>query len=320
MIRRRFAVAICTILLGWPVCSPSEVTNPDGSSLDAVPDTQLVYVSDYFSFVGQDNHGHVAFALDNNRGRDGEAYQAEHFLALHDERKGWITMTGNGRFDDIEKELQWIPDSRYFRFHGTPRSGMLIASKSNRITLQVDAIPQRTIHRHNGAVAWMGSAPAVLTWNDRTIPGRVIYEHLMMPGLNRLARTYWDIWKEFQGIYLQADKNDDVYLHSQLSERLTPLIGKREGFAGFSGLTESMEDLQVEVLEQHWAWGFYGWPSAWRITWTGPKGKAVLTLNETTRRTIANWVIGGFSMSVVRGELQYGGKTRQVYGFAELIM
>src|SRR3989441_9773047 len=46
----------------------------------------LIYVSDYFSFVGADQHGRVAFALDNNRGRDGEAFQAEHFVVLHDEQ------------------------------------------------------------------------------------------------------------------------------------------------------------------------------------------------------------------------------------------
>ncbi len=53
--------------------------------------SDLVTVSDYFSFVGADEQGHVAFAIDNNRGRDGNAYQAEHFYAvLHDEHHGWM--------------------------------------------------------------------------------------------------------------------------------------------------------------------------------------------------------------------------------------
>ena len=43
----------------------------------ALPDTSLLYVSDYISFVGEDSQGRVAFALDNNRGRDGESWQAE---------------------------------------------------------------------------------------------------------------------------------------------------------------------------------------------------------------------------------------------------
>jgi hypothetical protein len=57
--------------------------------------SDLVTVSDYFSFVGADEQGHVAFAIDNNRGRDSNAYsnayQAEHFYAvLHDEHHGWM--------------------------------------------------------------------------------------------------------------------------------------------------------------------------------------------------------------------------------------
>lgn len=42
----------------------------------------LVTVSNYFSFVGADEQGHVAFALDNNRGRDGSVYQNEYLAIL----------------------------------------------------------------------------------------------------------------------------------------------------------------------------------------------------------------------------------------------
>ena len=49
----------------------------------------LAYASDYFSFVGADVSGRVAFAVDTNRGRDGTVYQAEHLYAvLYDERSG----------------------------------------------------------------------------------------------------------------------------------------------------------------------------------------------------------------------------------------
>ena len=54
----------------------------------SLPDSSLLYVSDYFSFVGEDADGRVTFALDNNRGRDGESWQAEHFVVLHDEGEG----------------------------------------------------------------------------------------------------------------------------------------------------------------------------------------------------------------------------------------
>src|SRR6266571_354272 len=146
---------------------PLSVAGCSADSTAQEPSTStLIYVSDYFSFVGADQVGRVAFALDNNRRRDGEAFQAEHFVVLHDERKGW-----------------------------------------------------------------MGSASAVLTWQGRTIRGRAIYEYLAMPDFNRLTRTYFSLWEEFQGLYLLVDGKDDVYLHSQLSERLAPLVGNLIGFA-----------------------------------------------------------------------------------------
>ncbi len=56
---------------------------------------RLAYYSDYFSFVGQDEQGWVAFALDTNRGQDGDAYQAEHFIAFFVEGRGWVQLEGS---------------------------------------------------------------------------------------------------------------------------------------------------------------------------------------------------------------------------------
>jgi hypothetical protein len=81
-----------------------------------------------------------------------------------------------------------------------------------------------------------------------------------------------------------------------------------------------MKDMQVEVLGRELAWGFYTWPTSWRITWTGSKGPAVLILTQVSRTSIGNWAIGGFSMAVVTGELEYGGGKLPVYGLVELIM
>jgi hypothetical protein len=295
-------------------------SEPPNAVQEDLPNSTLIYVSDYFSFLGEDGTGHVAFAFDNNRGRDGEAYQAEHFLVLHDERQGWVKLAGNGLFPNTKRELSKIPDSPFFRFHGTPQAGLTITSDVNHLTFQIDPIPERRKHRHNGAATWMGSAPAVLTWNQRTIPGRVIYEYLMLPEFNRLTRTYWGIWKEFQGFYLLADHSNDVYVHSQLSERIAPLVAKLLGFLAIDGKTESMKDLKVEVLAHDVALGFYRWPTAWRITWTGSKGPQALTISLFDRNGIANWIIGGFSMGIIRGELDDAGTTHPVYGLAELIM
>jgi hypothetical protein len=111
-----------------------------------------------------------------------------------------------------------------------------------------------------------------------------------------------------------------VYLHRQHSERLAPLMSVVDGFTVISGVTDSMKDLKVEVFDSGLARGFYRWPTAWRITWTGPQGPATLNLKQVTRTGIWNWAIGRFSMAVVRGELEYGGKTFSVYGLVELIM
>lgn len=308
-----------TVLLPFPsVHSGSSERLAPG--LEELPLSDLIYVSDYFSFIGQDSQGHVAFALDNNRGRDGAAYQAEHFLVLHDERQGWVKLDGNGFFDNTKQELKAIPDSPFFQFQGTPRTGMTVISERNRLTLLIEPIPERTRNRHNSAATWMGSAPATLRWNGRTIAGRVVYEYFMMPEFNRLTRTHWGMWKEFQGLYLMADQADDVYVHSQRSERIAPLVGMLAGFAAFDEQTEPMGDLKVEVLDRELALGFYRWPTSWRITWTGSKGPATLTLTQFERKGFANWIIGGFSMGIIRGELDYAGKKHLIYGLAELIM
>jgi len=108
--------------------------------------SDLVTVSDYFSFVGADEQGHVAFAIDNNRGRDGNAYQAEHFYAvLHDEHHGWMQVSGIGRYENTYHALLIIPDSSFFQFVGQPAAGLTITSPVNQLTLRLDTIPERLV-------------------------------------------------------------------------------------------------------------------------------------------------------------------------------
>jgi len=58
----------------------------------------------------------------------------------------------------------------------------------------------------------------------------------------------------------------------------------------------------------------------WRTTWTGPQGQGILTITQTERTGIADWAIGGFSMAIIRGQLDYAGQKHPIYGLAELIM
>lgn len=315
------AFLCCLVWLGITFASfpvSAQDTSPADYPLDQLPDSTLVYVSDYFSFVGQDSQGSVVFALDNSRGRDGETYQAQHLLVLHDAKTGWARLNGNNAYENVGKELTTIPGSQYFQFQGTPKTGLTIIGESNQLRLTIEPIPSRFNRRHDAAAVWMGSAPAVLTWRGRVIPGRVIYEYLRMPDFNRLTHTYWDLLSEYHGFYLKVG-TDDVYLHRQRSERLVPLMGFLDGFMVFNGVTDAMKDVQVEVRDYELARGFYRWPSAWRITWTGPQGPAVLMLKRVSRTSIWNWAVGGFSMVAVEGELEYGGKKRPVYGLVEVI-
>ena len=313
-------ICLCLGIASVLLTRTAQSDSPTVHSFDDFPGATLIYVSDYFSFIGQDHQGHVGFALDNSRGRDGDAYQAEHLVLLHDDKQGWVELEGSGRYDNSGKELKTIPQSPSFRFAGMPYTGMAIVSESNRLSLKIPPIVRRTRTRHDGASVSMGTAQAVLSWQGRTIPGRVVYESFIMPNFNRLTHTYWDMWNEYQGFYLKVGTDGDLYLHSHKSERLALLMGFRDGFMALNNETGMMKDMNVEVLGRELAWGFYKWPTSWRVTWTGPKGQAVVILKQLSRTSIGNWAIGGFSMAVVTGELEYGGKKMPVYGLAELIM
>jgi hypothetical protein len=310
----RLSSAVAVLLAALPVFAAGSDTPAVRSSTD------LVYASDYLSFIGRDEQGYVAFALDTNRGQDGDSFQAEHLAFLHDERQGWVDLAGNGAYDNLEREVLHLPDSLFFQFDGTPAAGLSVSSPTNRLVLRVDPIPARHRGADETSTVWMGSAAATLTWRERTIPGRVIYEYVFMPNFNRLTRTYVGMWKDFQALYLLAGADGDLYVHSHQSERLAPLIGTLVGFAAFKGQTQALDDLDVMVMDHAFAPGFYRWPIEWSITWRGPDGPGSLSLVVHERKRISNWVVGGFALGIIRGEMTYGGTTQPVYGLAELIM
>ena len=293
------------------------LSTPEATS---IPDSSLLYVSDYVSFVGEDARGHVTFALDNNRGQDGESWQAEHFVVLHDEHEGWVALQGSGSYDNSTHELVSIPPSSFFQVEGMPETGMSITSLPNNLTLAIQPIPSRLAREYNGGRYWMGSAAAELQWRDRRVKGRVIYEYFMMPEFNRLSRTYWGLWKHFQGLYLTVEGLGDLYVHSQESDMMTPLLGTVSGFLAVRDKTEPLQALQVTLLAHRQAWGVYRWPSAWGLNWINKTaaGRAILEIQDF--KTMGNWVIGGFGMGIVHGIVHYDGKEYVAYGLAELIM
>ena len=279
-----------------------------------------MYVSDYVSFIGEDDQGYVALAVDTNRGRDGESYQAEHFIVLHDEQRGWLTVQGNGAYENKEKALLELPDSSSFTFQGTPKSGWTIHSQSNDLTLSIAPIPERLSQTDSGGRFWMGSAPARLKWADRIVKGRVIYEFFMMPDFNRLTRTYWGLWNNFQGLYLSVEGLGDLYVHNQESERLAPLVGTLNGFLAAHEETVQFQILQLTTTDLSQGLGFYKWPMKWVGRWLSEQGSGSVVIELSEFKRMATWIIGGFAMGIVRGQVTYKGKTYEVYGLGELIM
>jgi hypothetical protein len=318
-----FLAVVCLVFS--PACragpqDPSPSHFPSAAIATTIKDETLVYVSDYFSFVGSDTQGRVSFALDNNRGRDGEKYQAEHFLVLHDEHSGWVPLIGNGAYNNAGKVLVDIPDSQHFKFQGAVHNGLTIHGPSNNLVLKIDPVAPRVVRTHGGGSFWLGTASASLAWQGRTLTGRVIYEYFMKPDFNRLTRKYFGYWKDFHGLYLRVGEDRDFYFHSHDASQGAELNGKLLGFLASPDGIDPLQGLQVEVLERKQALGFYRWPNAWRISWTGKDGPMSATLHLHQRNPIANWITGGFAMGIVTGEVTIDKRTYPVYGLGELII
>lgn len=289
-------------------------------SQDELNQLKLSYYSDYFSFVGWDENGAVAFALDNNRGQDGNSWQAEHFVVLFDEQSGWQAPQGNGAYDNLDRKLSAIPDSDYFTFKGTPAIGFEIDSQLNKLNLKTAPIKTIIDNKQGLSKYRLGSAEATLLWNNREIKGRVIHEHLFLPAFNRLTRSYMGVFDDFHGIYAAVDKTGDFYFHSQKSDFLAPLTGYDEGFLVLNGDAIPLTEFSINTDERKQALGFYRWPMRWTGAFHGSNADYQFELNLHQKNNIANWVIGGFSMGIVNGELNTKNRVMKIFGLGELII
>ena len=284
----------------------------------------LSYHSDYFSFIGRDAIGFVAFALDNNRGVDGPDYQAEHFGVLYDQTSGWVKLVGTGDYDNIHGVLAQIPNSPYFNFEGQAETGLIIRSKENLLTLKIDPLITHLNESKGKRIMNWGVAKAVLHWKGRKAPGRVIYERLVHLDWNRLTRTYASTWDNFQGFYLALDRGTpdtwrDLYLRSEGEGKKR----RTKGFATADDWLGPILSTRFEAYEKVLNFGFFRWPQRWVIevkrNGTDDSVPGQLKLRQVSRKNQGNWIIGGFAMTVVEGELLRNGETIPVLGFAELI-
>lgn len=294
------------------------MTRPTAQTL--LDGADLAYVSDYFSFVGADEQGHLAFALYTNRGRDHAAHQAEHLYAvLHDEREGWQPLSGTGRYPNPDGQLLVSPNSPAFTFSGDPDSSTAIVSKPNRLTLAVGPLAERLVRYDQDGLYVIRSGAATLDWRGRTARGRVIHEYLVTRGFNLISRPALTSLAGLQFLYLHADGNDDLYLQLLKAERSLAGIEPLLGFHVTNGRGSELAGLHLHTSSHDFGRGFYRWPTRWTADWQTAEGPATLRLTTRTRTPIRNWLIAAFGMTVTSGELTIATRRTPVYGFAELL-
>jgi hypothetical protein len=160
----------------------------------------------------------------------------------------------------------------------------------------------------------------MLTWKNRRLKGRVIYEYLFLPAFNRLTRRYIDAFDDFHGIYASIGNEGDLYFHTQKREVFSSLIEPRQGFLSLDGKSHQVSSLDVSVPDTAFAWGFYRWPMSLAGKFVAGPDPYKITVHVTDKKTIRNRVIGGFSMGILKGRLISPLGTYALNGLGEFIL
>lgn len=301
---------------------------PTGFGALANDETPLRYHSDYISFVGRDAKGAVYFALDTNRGRAGDTFQAEHFVVGYADGEGFLNLKKTGLYENKPKELIGIPSSEFFQFEGTARRGLMVRSPVNQLELAIKPIPRTLdIATVNDGFYWVGATPATMKLNGRRIEGRVIFEALAFDRWNRFVRNYSRPWKNFNGLYLMTDDGHDFYVHSVDWSGTLKKPGWLAGLATWGGPAPiSNIDFQITRYDaaktREGRYARFNWPFAWKtgFDYAGARYELVLTTRERGLNWI--WSTNGFEMSIVDGEIRdtKSGTVRKVTGWGELLL
>ncbi len=282
----------------------------------------VLYYSDYYSFVGRDEKGYVYLAHDNNRGRTGEQYYADQWIAMFDEARGWIDVTGSAHYPNPQRALDWIPPSDHFRFSGKPETGVIMVGDTSAMRKTVEPLP-RTLYRENAdGIFWVGGAPATLEWKGRTLKGRVVFEYLQRHNWNRFTADFGRNWQNFNGLYLLTDTGHDYYVHYHERQGGSDLNGKLVGLASWS-TPAPVTDLEFKISQSVAVdYRTYRWPDRWQVDFGHAGKRWRLELATEHRRLIADGESGGFAMSVVKGTIADRDGTDRfgVVGWGELLI
>jgi hypothetical protein len=294
------------------------------SSAVADKRTPQLYYSDYYSFVGKDADGFVYLAHDNNRGRTGDDYFADHWIAMYDEATGWIDVTGSAHYPNPGKVLATIPDSQFFQFKGTSTSGIELVSAQNEMRWSIGALSPVLTRENADGIFWIGAAPSTLQWKGRTLEGRVLFEYLQRHNQNRFTAGFGGGgFQNFNGLYLRTEDGQDFYIHSHERRGGSDLTGRLVGCATW-GSPAPIDNIEFKITETAaipYRKG-YRWPIAWRVGFDHGGKRYGLDLVTAERRLAADWETGGFAMSIVRGIISAadGSVRLPVVGWGELII
>lgn len=282
-------------------------------------DARCEYRSDFVAFVGRDDRGRVAFALDTNRGRDRDAYQAENFAVLYAEGQGWIELAGNGEFPNTERRLEPIASSKHYRYEGTPAAGLRVAGASNALELTIEPIALHSRRERRGASFDVGSAAAKLVWKERTFAGRVIFEGCYLPDRNLITSPDPDFFGDgWHGLYALVDSAGDLRLHRADGDAAKLLLPEK-GTLRLEGEPRPAKHLELEVEAWTQGRGFFRWPTGWRASWLDEERPVKLAVELEDREVILSWVVGGFAVAIAKGELELDGRRHEVWGLAQVI-
>lgn len=96
------------------------------------------------------------------------------------------------------------------------------------------------------------------------------------------------------------------------------LTGNFEGFFFHNGETVRLKDLEVSIKKGVQAKGSYRWPIHWSGQWQ--RGRSSFKIKLSYLKVISSWIVGGFSMGIVKGEIQQVPYTLTLYGLGELLI
>lgn len=113
----------------------------------------------------------------------------------------------------------------------------------------------------------------------------------------------------------------DFYYHSQKSKLLMPLVGEVTGFY-FSkkGRPTVLSEINIKPGNFKNAKGTYQWPGSWTGTFISGSASYGIHVQLSERKTISNWLTGGFSMGILTGKISGGEEKLKVYGLGELLI